>query len=96
MDAINHTMFVSSVLSAIKKQRPELAERVSQMDGSPAVGVKLDLSRGRCIIFGWMKSKSTVQWMTATPDQTLTPLQSGETVDDIASRLIEAHDRFDD
>ncbi|MDN5587132.1 MULTISPECIES: hypothetical protein [Brevibacterium] len=96
MDAINHTMLVNRVLSSIKQQRPDLSEHVSHMSGSPAVGVKLQLSRDRSIMFAWVRDKSVVQWMIATPDQTLTPLRSGETVDDIASRLIEAFDRFAD
>lgn len=95
MSAIQHTTFAKSVETAIGKQRPELIDQVVEV-GDPTVGVKIQLSRDRSVMIGWVRDKSVEQWMIATPEPALIKLKSGETVDDIAARMVEFYDAFAD
>lgn len=95
MSAFQHKLFANSVATAVEKQRPDLTDQVVQVE-EPTVGVRIQLSRDRSVMIGWVRHNGVVQWMIATPEPALISLKSGETVDDIASRMIAIYDEYVD
>ena len=95
MSAFKHKLFANSVANALEKQRPDLSDQIVQVD-EPTVGVQIKLPRARSVMIGWARHNNVAQWVIATPEPALISLKSGETVDDIATRMIEVHTAFAD
>ena len=95
MSAFKHKLFANSVANALEKQRPDLSDQIVQVD-EPTVGVQIKLPRDRSVMIGWARHNNVAQWVIATPEPALISLKSGETVDHIATRMIEVHTAFAD
>lgn len=92
--AFESWLLATSVASAIRKRRPDLADRVVLDEDLPSPAVRMNLRGGRCVLLARASERGVTSWDIGTPDCHVARVAEPGGHQAIASLMIAAYLRY--